>query len=314
MVKRNHPEERRHSEGRRRSEERRRFPERNSGTERQLRRAPVAEGIFYPDSREDAIHQIASWGVQEGANTPCSGGQILIAPHGAWNISGKIAGSAFAAAQANRPTVNEPLARTIERVILLGPCHGLGEQGIYLSESAVFQTLLGDMSVDRRLNRKLASCSSLIKEDDIFHLSEHSLEILLPIIKYCTPAAKIVPILVHGSGPVLISSLARTLRVILENCMEKSLVVISSNISVSYDSAHAFSMATEFCSMLSDMDTKGFLARLSDNRINACGGAIIAALFESGLLAGKAFSALTPLFHETEEDGQIVYYGAFAAV
>jgi len=315
MERRGYPEERRRSEGRRRPEEWRWFPERNADPDRHLRRAPVVEGIFYPDNREAMINQIASWGVKEGSSTASLGGQVIIAPHGAWDISGKIAGAAFATVQAGSggDPGNKPAACEIERVILLGPCHSPGEQGIYLSESVVFETPLGDLPVDWRVNRKLASCSSYIREDDIFHLSEHSLEVLLPLIKYCFPDVKIVPILVHGSAPVLISGLAKALWVILENCMEKSLIVISSNVSVSCDSALASSMAEEFCSVVSGMDTRGFLARLSDGRINACGGAIIAALFESGLLTGRHFSALTPLSHGTEEDRQIVYYSAFAA-
>jgi|GEM_PF-486288 len=312
MVKRVHSEERRRSEGRRR------FPERNFSPDRPLRRVSVAEGIFYPDNEEAVISQIASWGLKDGANTPSFGGQVIIAPHGAWDISGKTAGAAFAAVQANKggAAIN---GREIERVILLGPCHSSGEQGIYLSESVAFETPLGDLPVDLRLNRKLASCSpavisDIIREDDIFHLAEHSLEVLLPLIKYCLPDTKIVPVIMHGSDPALISGLAKVLRLTLENCMEKSLIVVSSNVSVSYDPALAFSMAEEFRSVLPGMDTAAFLDRLSDGRINACGSAIITALLESGLLAGRHFSALTPLTHETDDDRQIVYYGAFAAV
>ena len=306
-------EERRHAEGKRRSEERRRFPERNYGHDRPLYRSPVVEGIFYPENPEAVISQIASWGVKEGFHASFPGGQVIIAPHGAWDISGKIAGAAFAAAQAGKDgrALN---GQVIDRVVLLGPCHTPGEEGIYLSESTVFGTPLGDLMVDRRLNRRLASFSPFIKEDDIFHLSEHSLEVLLPLVKYCVPDAKILPVLVHGGAPALISALAGALRAALENCMEKSLIVISSNVSVSRDSALASSLAEEFRAVLPGMDTEGFLARLSDGRINACGGPIIAALLKSGLLAGKRFCALTPLIHETEEDGQTVYYGAFAAV
>jgi len=48
--------------------------------------------------------------------------------------------------------------------------------------------------------------------------------------------------------------------------------------------------------------------------MSACGGALVAALLESGLLAGKHFSSRTPLIHAAEENGQTVYYGAFTAV
>jgi len=328
MERRRNSEERSVSGERRRSEDRRRFPEGSfnpDGPRRRitdeefvscgpLRRFPVANGIFYPDSREALISQIVSWGLKESYGAPGFGGQVIIAPHGAWSISGKIAAAAFAALQTGGQKVDEPETDGISRVIILGPCHSPGEQGIYLSESVSFQTPLGDLPVDRGVNRKLASCSTLIRENDIFHLSEHSLEILLPMVKYCFPYARIVPILACGSRPVLISGLARALAAILENYMEKTLLVISTNISVSSDPALAFSMADEFRSILLSMDTGAFLARLSGGHISACGGALVAALLESGLLAGKRFTSLTPLSHGTEENGHIVYYGAFAAM
>ena len=276
-------------------------------------RFPVVNGIFYPDNSEALIDRLTAWGLREEREISSPGGQIIIAPHGAWDISGMIAAAAFAKVQAGR-TENETQSGGIKRIILLGPCHGSGEQGIYLSESASFQTPLGDLPVDRRVNQKLASCSTLFRENDSLHLSEHSLEILLPMAKYCFPGVKIVPILAQGHRPVLISGLARALRLILEEYMDRSLLVVSSNAAASGDPSLAFSMADEFRTILASMDTGAFLAGLSQGRISACGGAIIAALLDSGLLGGRRFSALTPLIHKTEENGHTVYYSAFAAV
>ena len=277
------------------------------------RRVPVVSGIFYPDDREALAGQLAGWGLKQGTENTPLGGQVIIAPHAAWDISGIISAAAFAAVQANSVAPNAADFHGISRVILLGPCHSQGEQGIYLTESASFQTPLGDLLVDRRVNQKLSTCSTLIKESDAFHLGEHSLEVLLPMVKYCFPDVKIVPILAQGNRPVLISALARALRVTVEKYMDKSLLVVSSNASVSEDPAAAFSMADELRLLLSGMDTGALLARLSERRISACGGPIIAALLESGLLDGKRFSALTPLIHEIDEGGQTVYFGAFAA-
>ena len=306
------------------SESKRHFPESNRNLGGSRLRMPIANGIFYPDNREALIDQLSSWRLKEGSIHTSFGSQVIIAPHGAWNISGAIAGAVFAAVQAGDPGTDEPApdkaplnetqGRGINRVILLGPCHGSGEQGIYLSESDSFQTPLGDLPVDSRLNRKLTSCSTLIKENDILHLSEHSLEVHLPIVKYCFPDVKIIPILVHGNRPALISGLAMALKLVIESYMDQSLVVISSTVSQNGDPALAFSMADEFRSLLSNMDAGAFLAGLAEGRVSPCGGPIIAALLESGLLEGKHFSALTPLSHETEKDGMTVYYGGFVAV
>ena len=270
------------------------------------KRVPVVNGIFYPENPELLIDQLASWGLKEGV---CSafGGQTIIAPHGAWNRSGSAAGAAFASIQKNELAPN----KGINRVILLGPCHNSGEEGIYLSDSFSFDTPLGNLAVDLKLNRELASCSSLIKVNDVPHLLEHCLEVLLPLVKFCLGEVKIIPILVNGSRPVLISELTGAFQGILKNYLDESLLVISSNASRNMDPVLALSMAGEFSSLLSDMDTEAFSAGLGQGRINACGAAIIAALLESGLLHGQQFSSLTPLSHSTEDDGETVYYGAF---
>ena len=278
------------------------------------RRPPVANGIFYPENREGLIKQLKSWGLKPGAatlNVPgWSGGAeerrlAILAPHGAWELTGKLAGCAFAALQ-------EDPALTIDRVLLLGTTHDTTEEGIYLTESAFFETPLGDLWVDGKINRELAFCSSHIKIFDIPHLSEHALEVLLPMVKYCFPSAKIVPVLMAGKKPALISGLARAMGIVLEKYSEKSLFVVSSNVSCSHDPALALAMAREFCGHIEDMDARNFLACLEAGRISACGGALVASLLESGLICGRPFSALCPLAQAAGENGNTFYYGAFS--
>ena len=277
-------------------------------------RPPVVNGIFYPEKREVLIRQLESWGLKEGAfslNTSrWSGGmvekrQAILAPHGAWELTGKLAGCAFAALQ-------EDPALAIDRVLLLGTTHNSAEEGIYLSESAFFETPLGDLWVDEKINRELAFCSSQIKIYDIPHLSEHALEVLLPMVKYCFPSAKIVPVLMSGKKPDLISGLARALGIVLEKYSEKSLFVVSSNVSCSHDPALAHDMALEFCGHIEDMDTRNFLSCLEAGRISACGGALVASLLESGLFCSRPFSALCPLAQAAGENGNTFFYGAFS--
>ena len=265
-------------------------------------RPPVVGGIFYPEDPEALCQKLASWGLTKSPSCPGFGGQAIIAPHGAWDISGDLAAAAFAAVQPG-----------ISRVLLLGPHHSPEGEGIYLTESASFETPLGPLPVDRQLNYKLASCSALITINDIPHLSEHSLEVLLPMVKYCFDGVKIVPILVNGRRPALISALANALRMVLSECFDESLIVISNCVSRDFDEALALSMAHEFCWQLEKMDSRAFLAGLEEGCISACGGGLVAALIESGLLADKHFNSLGPLSKTKGGLGETIYYGAFRA-
>ena len=277
------------------------------GAKRVKRRALVVNGIFYPENRETLKERLFSWGLKEGPNGFGSRAQAIIAPHGAWNLTGSIAAAAFSAVQQK---IGEN-SRPISRVLLLGTHHHFVEEGIYLSESASFETPLGDIEVDQRLNRELASCTTMIRINDIPHLSEHSLEVLLPMVKYCFPMAKIVPILMRNGNIALVSGLGRALKIVLEKNMEDSLVVISSNVSQATDPVIARHMAEEFCSLLENCDTRTYLTRLSSGGISACGAALIGALLESGLFYGKNFSSLCSFSHSTGENNETVYYGAF---
>jgi AmmeMemoRadiSam system protein B len=270
------------------------------------KRSPVVSGIFYPENPKDLASKLVAWGLKEGA---CgAGGRVILAPHGAWELTGNIAVSAFSAVQGKK----EKSGKTT-RVLLLGTHHCISEEGIYLSESASFETPLGELPVDQNLNRKLASCSTIIKINDIPHLSEHSLEVLLPFVKYCFPKVKIIPILMAGGRAVLVSCLANALKIIIEKYIEESLIIISSTVSQALDPLTALSMADEFRSLLEETDAKTFLERLESGNISACGGALIGALLESGLLGDNHFSSIGPLAKSTGEKGETVYYGAFVS-
>jgi AmmeMemoRadiSam system protein B len=273
------------------------------------RRSPVVSGIFYPATPEALTSRLASWGLAEGSRLNFGGGQVIIAPHGAWELTGHIAGAAFETVQKRK---GKP-KKGISRIFLLGAWHGSDEEGIYLSESAFFETPLGDLLVDQDLNKELASCSTLIRINDIPHLYEHSLEVLLPLVKFCFPKAIIVPILVSGTRSVLISGLAKALRLVLEKDMEENLVVVSSNLSKSPDPALALSMADELGSLLESMNSKAFLSRLAKGGINACGCALIGALLKTELLHGRHFASLCPMEKAIGDKGETVFFGAFGA-
>ena len=266
------------------------------------KRFPVVNGIFYPESKELLHSRLESWGLKAGFSG--AGRQVILAPHGAWDLTGSIAASAFAAVQKRNGE------RNITRILLLGTHHHSKEDGIYLSESASFGP---GLSVDQKINRQLSSCSTLIKVNDIPHLSEHSLEVLLPMIQYCFPKVKIIPILMGGGKQVLISCLAKSLKIVFEQYLEESLIVISSTVSQNPDPAVALSMAEELNALLKSMDAAAFHTQLAAGRISACGGALIGALLESGLVEDKQFSSLSPLAQGMEENGETVYYGAFGA-
>jgi AmmeMemoRadiSam system protein B len=265
-------------------------------------RSPVVAGLFYPEDGAEAAAQLHGFGLERGSGGSAS---AIIAPHGAWELSGAVAAGAFRSAAGRSAPVS--------RVVILGTIHHAELPGVYFSDSHFFETPLGRLRVDQLICEALASCSTSFEINDIPHLQETSVETLLPLIRYCFPEAAIVPILMKGAQPRLIAAVGRALRVVLEPLMDATLVVISSNLSIHDDEQAAWDGAENCIRLLEENRTEDFIAGIRDGRISACGGALIAALLESGLVADKpARLAAGPLVSARGERGDTVCYGGLA--
>ncbi|MDR2028349.1 MAG: AmmeMemoRadiSam system protein B [Treponema sp.] len=266
-------------------------------------RSPVVAGLFYPDDKNCLEARLRSLGIECGGDAAA-----IIAPHGAWEFSGHIAGSAFLSASGR--TRKRKDGKGISRVVLLGTIHTHPEEQIFLSDSSFFETPLGNLPVDLETEEELASCSTLFEINDIPHLREHSLEVLLPFIQFCFPDTAIVPILMGSSRISLVSALARALHIVFEPLMDQVLFVVSSNLSKNRDENIALIQARECIRLLEENETGKFVSGMYDGRISACGASLIAALLESGILNNREVRLLTePMGKAYEDGGQTVYYG-----
>jgi AmmeMemoRadiSam system protein B len=267
-------------------------------------RPPIVDGLFYPEDSAATLAYMRKTGLKHG-----KGGlaRAIIAPHGAWEISGSLATAAFASA-GGRVGKKCP-----SRVVIMGPIHENGEEGIFLTNSHLYQTPLGDIMVDQEASEWLESYSPMIKINDIPHLYEHSIEVLLPFVKYCFPQTPVVPILMGGQKKQHIRILANALRAIFEPEMENTLLVVSFNLGVHSKEATAFNMAQECQQLFRNGRHDDLCAAFQEGRITGCGGALVAALLQSGLVdAARPVLASDLLLSAKSEKDKTVYYGAFS--
>jgi AmmeMemoRadiSam system protein B len=267
-------------------------------------RPPVVEGLFYPDNRAELLAKLHALGLERG-----KGGQAraIIAPHGAWDISGPIASAAFAAAS-GRSGRKSP-----SRVVLLGPLHDTREAGLFLSSSRSFQTPLGNIPVDWETSKAVEACSPLFEENDIPHLGEHSLEVLLPFVKYCFPRAAIVPVLMGQPCVESITTLAKALKTVFEPLIESTLLVVSCNLSKALDETDARRRALEAMRLFTEKKSAELVSALLEERLNICGGAAVASLLQSGLLDETNPRQIAEnMFCANDDDNSTVFYGALS--
>ena len=273
-------------------------------TQKKRVRSPIVDGLFYPEDMTGVLSYIQGIGLERG-----KGGlaQAIIAPHGAWEISGSLAGAAFASA-GGRTGRKSP-----SRVVIMGPIHDNDAEGIFLTHSHSFQTPLGDILVDQTASQWLESYSPLFEVNDIPHLHEHSIEVLLPFVKYCFPRASIVPILMGRTQEQHISVLAQALHDVFEPIMVNTLLVVSFNLAMHPGEAAALDMAGECLRLFREGRHDELCQSLQDGRIASCGGALFAALLKSGLMdTMHPYIPSDSLLSAWGEQNRTVYYSAFS--
>jgi len=272
-------------------------------------RSPVGAGMFYPDDKEEILDYFRSFGLEESSPAGKQGGyaQAIIAPHGAWSYSGKLVADAFSSAMGRNGN--------IRRVVILGPIHDKREKGLFLSNSYSFYTPLGNIPVDKEMSEELEFHGSFFEINDIPHLGEHSIEILLPFVKYCFPNASIVPILMGQPKVQYIKDLAQALKTVIMPVLEETLIVVSCNLSCDTDQKTAQLLAEEALSLFSEKNSPALASAVLNGKLNACGGALVAGLFESGLLDNTHICSVADnLVSAVSAENNTVYYSELSFV
>jgi MEMO1 family protein len=256
-------------------------------------RPPAVAGCFYPaDARRLRAEVVAL--LDDAAIEVPQHPKALIAPHAGYIYSGAVAAAAFATLRSQ--------ARTVRRVVLIGPAHHALVPGIAAPTVAAFETPLGAVPLDRAA---LAAISDLpfVIQDDLAHAPEHALEVEVPFLQSALDTFTLVPLLVGDATPQQVA-------VVLERLWggKETLIVVSSDLS-----HYLGSEAARRC----DAATAAAIERgdwISLGPDDACGCRAIA-----GLLIATASAGLTAQRLDLRNSGdtaggrdRVVGYGAWA--
>jgi AmmeMemoRadiSam system protein B len=154
-------------------------------TSARVRPAAVA-GRFYPGDAATLRTTVDD----ELARAPVWSGPVpeaLIVPHAGYVYSGPIAATGYATLAAARDT--------IRRVVLLGPAHYVGFEGVGVSSAEAFATPLGDVPIDTELRARVLTLPG-VRVQDAAHGPEHSLEVHLPFLQRVLTDFTLLPLVV----------------------------------------------------------------------------------------------------------------------
>jgi AmmeMemoRadiSam system protein B len=149
-----------------------------------IRPAAVA-GTWYPGTAGALTRDVDRYldGVEE---TPRGNMKAIIAPHAGLMFSGPVGAYAYKAAAAAGP---------FDAVVLVGPSHFVGFDGIAVYPSGAFDSPLGPARIDEALATEMLQASPIVQPMPSAHAREHSLEMQLPFIRRLLPDVPIVPML-----------------------------------------------------------------------------------------------------------------------
>jgi AmmeMemoRadiSam system protein B len=264
-------------------------------------RASTVDGIFYPAEPAALAERVR--GLLAGGG-PAGTASLLISPHAAYDYSGAVAAAAFQAA-ARRP---------VARVLLLGPVHREASERLLLPESEAYQTPLGLCPVDLEAVQRLASRGPCFVFDDIPHLEEHCLEVQLPFLQTLFPQAVLVPVLMGRPSARLAEMLAEALRQELALQPERTLVVVSANLTCYRPREQSRREAQALLAMIRAGLWRDILEETDRKKLCSCGAGCIAAILALGQELGPRAEVLklASSLDVSNDERRVVQYGAIA--
>jgi AmmeMemoRadiSam system protein B len=259
-----------------------------------MRPAAVA-GSWYPGSA-GALSAAVDGYVAAADVPPLADIRAVMAPHAGLMFSGPVAAYAYKAAARQRYDV----------ILLVGPSHFVGFDGVSIWPSGGFDSPLGPALVDEAVAGELLH-SPVVHALDQAHRREHSLEMQLPFLRRLLPDVPIVPLLMGYQERETIERLADAL--VASSSPRRALLVASTDLSHYMDAATAASLDGRVQDCVAGFDPDALLdlfERYPEHdrgRYVACGGGPAIAVMKAAKRLGAEQGRVLKYAHSGEVSG-----------
>ncbi|WP_303925167.1 AmmeMemoRadiSam system protein B [Draconibacterium sediminis] len=167
-------------------------------------REPAVAGQFYPSSSNtlrNELEELFDSAVNVKTSQPL---RAIISPHAGYIFSGEVAAAAFKQIPANK---------NYQNIFVLASSHRYSFGGAAIYTEGNYETPLGEITVNKKIGKKLLASSSVFTEHDESHFYEHSLEVQLPFLQYrLGNDFTLVPIILGTHSTGICKKLAKALR------------------------------------------------------------------------------------------------------
>ena len=228
-------------------------------------RPSAVAGHWYPGTRDALLQEVDAHLASAGRDeTGCP--RAIVAPHAGLVYSGPVAAWSYALVGKCRYAA----------VVLVGPSHFVGFEGVSIWPRGEWQTPLGSVAIADSLAAAIAAESGGIVEYPQAHRREHSLEMQLPFVARLLPGVPIVPLVMgyqtRETAMMLGDALGRALASQHPPGGGEILLVASSDLSHYEDAATAARLDGVVLRHVEGLDAAGLMAALERDPRHACGG------------------------------------------
>ncbi|MDY0300687.1 MAG: AmmeMemoRadiSam system protein B [Trichlorobacter sp.] len=262
-------------------------------------RKPAVAGQFYPDNRQALLSELQRCVPAGLHKKPAIG---VIAPHAGYIYSGAAAGHLLAG-------VEIPAT-----VLIIGPNHrGKGALAA-LSASDYWQTPLGNLPVNKKLNNLIQKHVPAVQQDDTAHENEHSLEVQVPFLQYLRPDVAIVPLCLGFGDYEGAKLLGNGLAAAIKEYGEAVLILASSDMSHYESAATAREKDSKALEKIVAYDPEGLVQTCHSNRITMCGVIPTAVMLIAAKELGATGAELVGYTNSGEVSGDMQQVVGYASV
>ncbi|MGB9431440.1 MAG: AmmeMemoRadiSam system protein B [Candidatus Acidiferrum sp.] len=245
-------------------------------------RLPAVAGQFYPGNAKELSASVEKY-TKEEKPQPKVKVRACLVPHAGYVYSGGVAGAVFGRISLPR------------KILLLGVRHyPQGEALAILSEGS-WRTPLGDVPIETQLALCLRKECPALREDEVAHRREHSLEVELPFLQVLAPGFSFVPVAVGTLRYEVLRETGEGIARVLEETKEEILVVTSSDMNHYEDDETTRHKDGKAIERLLKLDAKGLYEVCRDAKISMCG-------------LGPAVTMLTAMHRLGVEKAELVRY------
>jgi MEMO1 family protein len=184
-------------------------------------RNPVVAGQFYPGTEKPLLKMVESMLDETLAKENAIG---VVSPHAGYQYSGLVAGNVLSS------------IKTKPVYIIMGPNHtGLGAP-FSISGADSWKTPLGNVAIDKILAAEIKKNCRFIKEEDMAHAGEHSIEVQLPFLQALQKGFKFVPIVIAQADIEVYKEIGRAIAESIKRLkMENDVTIIASSDMTHYE-------------------------------------------------------------------------------